>query len=73
MKRNRFLGSVMPMLALTLILEGGTGDPGTTPGTPGTPPPFPDIPPIEDEIPETGEEDGISPLTDIDEPIHLDK
>lgn len=72
-RKDHVFKSAVPALALILTLTGGAALPGTVSENPGTVPPIPELPPVEEEIPETDERDGISPLTDIDEPIHFDK
>lgn len=66
MKRQKnHLKALVSALALMFALAGpvfpGTGEDGGIP----TPPKFP---PVEEEIPETDEGDGISPLIDKDDP-----
>lgn len=73
MKRKDQIILAVPALALVLTLAGGTALPGSGPNVPGAVPPIPELPPVEEEIPETGEEEGICPLSDLDEPVNLQK
>mgnify|MGYP001033039739 CR=1 FL=1 len=67
MKRQKYhLKTLVSALALTLALAGPVF-PGSGEGEDGSIPTPPKFPPVEEEIPETDEGDGISPLTDRDD------
>lgn len=66
-----YLKSTVPALALSLFLLGGTAPAGPAPEAPS---PFPAKPLIEEENPESNdEEEGIQPLSDLDEIKKTDK
>lgn len=68
MKRQRYhLKTLVSTLALMLTLSAGPVFPGTGEGEDAGIPPSPKFPPVEEEVPETGESDGISPLSDRDD------
>lgn len=67
MKRHKnHLKALFTALALMLSLAGPVF-PGAGEGAASNIPTPPKFPPVEEEIPETDEGDGISPLTDMDD------
>lgn len=64
--KKQQLKSVLSTLALALALAGNLALPDASLEDPNSI--LPQIP-VEDEVPERDEEDGVRPLTDIDEPI----
>lgn len=73
MKRQKYhLKTLVSALALTLALAGPVF-PGSGEGEDGSIPTPPKFPPVEEEIPETDEGDGINPLSDLDEPVTLER
>lgn len=71
--RRHHIKTAISTLALMLTLSAGTVFPGVGTEGDGTIPLPPEFPPIEEEIPETDVEYGIRPLSDLDEPVTLDK
>ena len=68
MKRQEYhLKALVSALALMLTLSADPVFPGSGEGENGLIPTSPNFPPVEEEVPETDEGDGISPLTDRDD------
>lgn len=65
--------SMLSMLMLMLTLSIGTVFSGLGTENCSIVPPFSEFSPVEMEIPETEEGDNIQPLSDLDEPVTLDK
>ena len=73
MKQKKYhLKALVSALALMLTLAGPVF-PGAGEGEDGGMPTPPKFPPVEEEIPETDEGDGINPLSDLDEPVTLER
>lgn len=66
--KSNYLKSSISALALSLVLLENITPPDSTPGDPDS---FPRQPVIEDEnpAPENGEDEGLQPLSDLDEKV----